>query len=350
MGNDQAPFAEKTIVNAGSTQSLPFNYDNSFGQSEATVSLPGQDWTASGVQTLSLAFSGTAGNTGTLYVKINNTKIAYDLDPAHIASGAWLVWNIDLTGVSGLQNVTSFAIGVDGASASGMLYIDDIRLYPLGGEFITPADPGTAGLVAKYSFEGDASDSSGNGHNGTAEGNASFAPGKQGNALSCDGFDDFVSTGRSASDLGINGSNPRTVTCWAFTRVFNNGGLFDVGARSDGQDFCLRTLGSDGDWRVQYWGGAFDIDFTLDALDTWIHFTHVYDGAATQIYANGILVASGPGVLDTADTNPWQIGVYGWQNDFFDGLIDELHLFNRALSPEEALFMAGHTGPIHKPL
>ncbi len=35
VGNDQAPFAEKTIVTTGSTQSLPFNYDNAFGPSEA---------------------------------------------------------------------------------------------------------------------------------------------------------------------------------------------------------------------------------------------------------------------------------------------------------------------------
>jgi hypothetical protein len=131
VGNDQAPFAERTIVNAGSTQSLPLNYDNAFGQSETALMLDGQDWTASGVQTLTVAFYGTEGNTGTLYVKINNSKIVYDGDAAAIGTAAWQAWNIDLAGVGGLQNVTSLTIGVDGASAAGMLYIDDIRLYPL---------------------------------------------------------------------------------------------------------------------------------------------------------------------------------------------------------------------------
>ena len=42
----------------------------------------------------------------------------------------WQQWDIDLTPLDGLQNVTTLTIGVDGASAAGMLYIDDIRLYP----------------------------------------------------------------------------------------------------------------------------------------------------------------------------------------------------------------------------
>jgi hypothetical protein len=145
VGNDQAPFAEKTIVNAGSVQSLPLNYDNSFGASEAMLTLGGQDWTASGVQTLALAFRGTAGNTGTLYVKINNTKVVYEGDASSIARPAWQLWYIDLSAVSGLQNVTSLTVGVDGASAAGMLYIDDIRLHPVtfdvtAGDITTPGD------------------------------------------------------------------------------------------------------------------------------------------------------------------------------------------------------------------
>jgi len=132
VGNAQAPFAERSIVNAGSRQSMPFNYDNAFGDSYATLAIDGQDWTASDVQTLSLAFRGEDGNTGSLYVKINNTKISYDGPAVNIARPAWQTWNIVLadTGAS-LGNVTSLVIGVDGGSAAGMLYIDDIRLYPV---------------------------------------------------------------------------------------------------------------------------------------------------------------------------------------------------------------------------
>jgi len=130
VGNAMAPFAEKTIVNVDSRQSLPLEYDNSFGQSETTLTLAGQDWTASGVQSLSLFFYGQPENSGQLYVKINGTKLVYDGDTADITLEQWQRWNIDLTSVAGLQNVTTLTIGVDGGSASGMLYIDDIRLNP----------------------------------------------------------------------------------------------------------------------------------------------------------------------------------------------------------------------------
>jgi len=123
-----------------------------------------------------------------------------------------------------------------------------------------------------------------------------------------------------------------------------------VGNRSDGQDFSLRTLTTENRWRIQYWGGAFDIDFTYDSLDKWVHITHVHDGSRTQIYADGIRIVDGPVSLDTQDNNPWQIGRYGWPDACFDGMIDELRLYNRALTPEEALGAAGRTSPIHKPL
>ena len=130
MGNAQAPFAERTIVNAGSSQSLPLSYDNAFGPSESTLALGAQDWTSSDVRTLSLFFYGQPDNNGQLYVKINNTKVVYEGDAADIAQAQWQQWDIDLTSLAGLQNVTQLSIGVDGASASGTLYIDDIRLYP----------------------------------------------------------------------------------------------------------------------------------------------------------------------------------------------------------------------------
>ena len=139
--NATAPFAERIIVNQGSTQSMPFAYDNAFGASEATLTLDGQHWTASGVQTLAVAFHGTADNTGQLYVKINNTKVLYDLAPADIAVEAWQAWNIDLTGLAALQNVTRLTIGLDGATAAGTLYIHDIRFYPLPGALVIPAEP-----------------------------------------------------------------------------------------------------------------------------------------------------------------------------------------------------------------
>ena len=120
---------DRTI--AGSNRSMPFYYINTGGASSETqrTFTPAQDWTVGGVQLLSIAFLGEADNTGTLYTKINGTKVTYTLEPTDIAAQSWKTWNIDLATLGiNLQSITSMAIGVEGSSASGMLLIDDIVL------------------------------------------------------------------------------------------------------------------------------------------------------------------------------------------------------------------------------
>jgi len=136
---------EKVIVHGGA-QSAPIYYGNdgkTVSEVDRTFDEP-QDWTRAGIKTLAIAFHGASGNTGQLYVKINNTRVGYDLDAADIAIAAWQAWNIDLSTVpANLQNVTKLTIGVDGGGA-GIFYVDDIRLYAKAGESITPAAPDTA--------------------------------------------------------------------------------------------------------------------------------------------------------------------------------------------------------------
>ncbi|MCF7975080.1 MAG: discoidin domain-containing protein [Phycisphaerae bacterium] len=120
---------DRTI--ASSEQSMPLYYNNTGGtasETQRTFAAP-QDWTVGGAQLLSIAFFGEAENTGTLYARINGTKVTYALEPAHIAAQTWKTWNIDLSvlGIN-LQSVTTLAIGVEGSGASGMLLIDDIVL------------------------------------------------------------------------------------------------------------------------------------------------------------------------------------------------------------------------------
>jgi hypothetical protein len=358
-GHIDSPFVETSIVNSGG-KSMPVVIDNDGGFfdidgkssspnfSEVVRDLsPAQDWTASGVKTLSIMFAGSAGLTGQLYCKIGSSKIVYDGDASSIGSPAWQAWNIDLSTVGGnLKSVKEVAIGVDGGT-SGILYLDDIRLYTQIGELITPAEPTADGLIAHYTFENNANDVSGNGHNGTLNGGALFATGKIGSALDCDGIDGYVSTDKSAAQLGIDGNNARTVSSWVYTRAYNNGGIYDVGARTATQDFCLRTMATENEWRIQYWGG--DSDFNYDTVNKWVHFTHTHDGERTKVYADGMLIVDWEKTVDTSNENPFQIGCYGWQNDYFNGLIDEVRVYNRALTAEEALWLAGKTQPVHKP-
>ncbi|MBP7053556.1 MAG: discoidin domain-containing protein [Phycisphaerae bacterium] len=129
VGYGESPFAEQTVVRSG--QSMNFNYTNSSASaiSEADHTLsPAQNWTSNGIQSLSLWFRGATGNTGTLYIKINNTKVPYDGPATDIGIGGWQRWNVVLadTGAN-LSNVTTLTVGVEGAG-SGVVYFDDIRL------------------------------------------------------------------------------------------------------------------------------------------------------------------------------------------------------------------------------
>jgi len=126
----QQSVMETVIVNGGS-QSMPLYYDNSgTAQTDRNFS-PVQDWTQLGITTLLVHFYGITGNTGRLYVKIGNTKIPYSGDSTDIAAEAWIPWEIDLTSSgASLTNISQLSIGIDGSNADGLLYIDDIRLYP----------------------------------------------------------------------------------------------------------------------------------------------------------------------------------------------------------------------------
>lgn len=122
----------ETATVHGGKQAMPLSYDNTgVANAEAIRTFaPGQNWTNAGIQTLVLYFYGTTGSSGQLYVKVNGTKVVYSGDAANMARPQWCQWNIDLASLgANLQNVTTLTIGIDGAGASGKVYIDDIRLY-----------------------------------------------------------------------------------------------------------------------------------------------------------------------------------------------------------------------------
>ncbi len=334
---------ETDIVYEGA-QSLPYYLGQGGASASEAVRDINRDWSEHGIVSLSLMFYGATANVaGQMYIKVNDEKIGTYPVASDLTLPQWQAWTLDLP-ASALGNVDTLAIGFEGGS--GLVLIDAIRLYAEASEQVTPVVPDDTGLMAYYAFEGNADDLSGNGNNGTLEGGPQYVTGRIGQAMDFDGIDDYVSTGKVASQLDIDGNKPRTVNVWVYTRGYANGGIYDVGARVAEEDFCLRTLGDVDQWRIQYWGG--DLDFSFNTLERWVNFTHVHDGTHTLIYADGRLIVNWEKTITTTDTNPFQIGLYGWPGDFFYGVIDELRLYNRALSQAEALGLAERTEPIFK--
>jgi hypothetical protein len=71
-------------------------------------------------------------------------------------------------------------------------------------------------------------------------------------------------------------------------------------------------------------------------VNTWSHVAVTYDGAALRFYVNGVEVGSGSvtGSITTS-TNPLQIGGDSFWGQYFQGLIDEVRVYNVALAPEQ---------------
>jgi hypothetical protein len=132
------PSMESTIVHSG-RQSAPLQYDNTTASiSEVTRTLAVQNWTTNGIRTLSLWFCGDPTNLpGQLYVKVNNAKTSFSDSVSAISRPFWTQWNIDLASVgTDLTSVNTLTIGVEGGS--GIIYVDDIRLYAKAAELIVP--------------------------------------------------------------------------------------------------------------------------------------------------------------------------------------------------------------------
>ena len=140
VGNLNPPFAEQTIVHSGN-QSMPMAYDNAVGKSEATLTLTSnRDWTVNGVNRLTIWFRGTPSNAAEqMYVVLNGSAVVNHDNPDAAQAVGWNEWNIDLQAFAdqgvNLANVNSITLGLGNranpvAGGAGMMYFDDIRLYP----------------------------------------------------------------------------------------------------------------------------------------------------------------------------------------------------------------------------
>jgi len=73
-------------------------------------------------------------------------------------------------------------------------------------------------------------------------------------------------------------------------------------------------------------------------INKWSHIAEVYDGKTARIYVNGVEVLNGActGVMRESKDMKWWIGsLYGSQGRWFNGLIDEVYIWSKALTADE---------------
>jgi hypothetical protein len=202
----------------------------------------------------------------------------------------------------------------------------------------------TAGLVAHWSFdEGSgtsAADRSGNGHAGTVQYGATWAAGAQcklGACVQLDGSDDYVRVTDTAS-LKLTGDV--TVSAWikptavgTERTVVSKRYEYELGAITAAAPHPLK-------WTHKAAGGAVvsgQLTTSTDP-DRWHHVVLVRDGTAREVrgYEDGTLNATGaysaPPATSTYNLN---IGRNPGGGQHFKGLVDEVRIYNRTLSPAE---------------
>jgi len=360
------PSMEASIVYDGK-QSVPFFYDNTVAAySEVTANVAdlqaGHDWAKHGIKALTLHFYGDPNNSVNeqMYVKLNGSKVTYDGDAENLKRIGWQMWYIDLApiGVS-LSNVTELSIGFERIGAfggQGVVYLDGIRLYSYDRQVITPADPGTTGLRAHYEFEGTYSDSSGNARHGTAMGNPTFVAGKVGQAINLRGLNDYVEiTGYK----GILGSNAFSITAWVKT-TYIGGDTQEIvyyGTHSGGQRCEFRVHENS---HIRMGNGAGQVEGLTAVTDGgWHHVAATIKENATnsssevRIYVDGqddTQESTDPDAFNLVADWDVTIGYRPSQNDrFFNGQIDDVRIYDRALSQEEMAWLAGRNRAFDKP-
>lgn len=219
----------------------------------------------------------------------------------------------------------------------------------------TASAPGTyemtSGLVAEWHFDGNSQDSSGNGNHGTVYG-AKYVDGIKGQALSLDGMDNYFWA--PVSDALNSVREQGTVLAWVnFSDTYlikETGTSCSTGSRSltiwrfgtysmksNAYIDCAGRMQSG--WRVD---DSHTGQTTSNPLisQKWTLVALVYDGKNVIQYINGVKVNFVPlsGQLNNSDGKFW-IGRNG--NEFFHmyfhGIIDEVKIYNRALSGEEIL-------------
>ena len=193
-----------------------------------------------------------------------------------------------------------------------------------------------------------AGDSSGNSRNGAVSG-ATWTPGKIGAALSFDGNDEVIATGYK----GIPGSTPRTIAAWIKTST--TGVITYWGNNAPGQKSTFRIQDDDGiAGSIRYEVNSGFVCGSTDLRDNqWHHVCAVLPNGVTDVsqvllYVDGQLEGYSfiqSRTINTASLDDFKIGNDGLNRNF-DGLIDEVRLYSRALAVEEINDLPGFNNAI----
>jgi unsaturated rhamnogalacturonyl hydrolase len=332
---------------------------------------------------LSILVRGNASNAAdVMYVRLEDSNadsaVQIMTEPNVVRTAGWMELGFPLSEFTGinLTQIQKISIGVglpDAATptGAGTLRIDNIRLFPKQcivipedftgdcmvdmddfavfagqwldnyAETINPTDPGTANLVAYWPLDGNYNDASGNGHNAAAiGGNLSFVnPGHLGQSVDFDA----VSALNCANSANVTLSSGGTVSAW-----IKSGNESDTYASVVTKGFnAWRLMRNNNSSAISFHfngtGGQYQANGAVAVLDNqWHHLMGIYDGSTVRLYVDGQLDGTGAAGSVNVTNDPVYIGSRSdnLSGRAWNGQIDEVRIYNTALSQANLLYLA----------
>ena len=242
--------------------------------------------------------------------------------------------------------------------------LDDFRIYnrvlndqeiiALFNDSSTYHPPVNDTMVAYYAFNGNANDGSGNQNNGINY-NGVFTKDRYGNdesSIYFNGIDSYVEGSNPGNNLPA-GNSPRTFSAWIKENSFHPWGnnIFHYGLdQAAPTNFHFYTTNNIRIGNGYDYGVVFGNTTIVDS--TWHFVTGVYNGGTehtASVYVDGKL--DGTGVISSEPNtilgSNWKIGRFITGSNNFDGNIDELKIYNLALTGQQIweMYKATTTAP-----
>jgi hypothetical protein len=196
------------------------------------------------------------------------------------------------------------------------------------------------GLVAAYGFEEGSGkqvvDASGQGNHGTIKGAVRIASGRYGKALEFDGVNDWV-TVKDKPSLDL--SAGMTLEAWVYPLSQTNGNNAVIVKQAGGGEVYSLHSEEEADLPVSYIndGDYHDVAGRKRLpTNSWSHLVATYNGHHQRLYVNGVLVAeNAQTTLIQQSKGKLRIGGSSLGREYFHGYIDEVRIYNRALTINE---------------
>lgn len=206
----------------------------------------------------------------------------------------------------------------------------------------------TSGLVGWWPFNGNANDESGNGNNGTVNGAALTADrnGNANKAYSFNGTNNYINVNSSIS-LNTYNMNALSISGWFKANTSLSGFIIRLGnpdatTGGIGYEVFNYNNGNNNLLYVQNWWmnqSPIYSESTPISLNQWYFFSITFDflNNISSFYVNGSLISTSTAVLHKSNNPILNIGrnTNGGSGNYFNGLIDDIGIWNRALTSQE---------------